>query len=207
MDSYQTHDKRAVATDYRQSYQFHTTQFFPCQRRQQLSVIFNWHESLEYFCHIKDAFGRSYSRSFQNMWKIYMKQSNTEITVKNTIYRQVSNTRRTLVGKNIFDHSNVVGASPFGAAPKLHLHSPLNTWFQYIAQRQVHAKTRNIYLFGFGASYIRYSRYIWTNYYHLALNTYMCNTIMSLKLRFMCIYIIPALKENIFFDVLFMLFS
>ena len=32
-------------------------------------------------------------------------------------YRQVSNTRRTLVGKEIVDHSDVVGASPVGAAP------------------------------------------------------------------------------------------
>ena len=32
-------------------------------------------------------------------------------------YRQVSNIRRTLVGNNIFDHSDVVGASPVGAAP------------------------------------------------------------------------------------------
>ena len=31
-------------------------------------------------------------------------------------YRQVSNIRRTLVGK-IVDHSDVVGASPVGAAP------------------------------------------------------------------------------------------
>ena len=33
------------------------------------------------------------------------------------IYRQVSNVRRTLVGNEIVDHSDVVGASPVGAAP------------------------------------------------------------------------------------------
>ena len=33
------------------------------------------------------------------------------------IYRQTSNTRRALVGNNIVDHSDVVGASPVGAAP------------------------------------------------------------------------------------------
>ena len=33
------------------------------------------------------------------------------------MYRQVSNTRRTLVGNIIVDHSDVVGASPVGAAP------------------------------------------------------------------------------------------
>ena len=31
--------------------------------------------------------------------------------------RQVSNIRRTLVGNKIVDHSDVVGASPVGAAP------------------------------------------------------------------------------------------
>ena len=33
------------------------------------------------------------------------------------IYRKVSNIRRTLVANKIVDHSNVVGASPVGAAP------------------------------------------------------------------------------------------
>ena len=33
------------------------------------------------------------------------------------IYRQVSNISRTLVGNKIADHSDVVGASPVGAAP------------------------------------------------------------------------------------------
>ena len=32
-------------------------------------------------------------------------------------YRKVSDIRRTLVGKKIVDHSDVVGASPAGAAP------------------------------------------------------------------------------------------
>ena len=32
-------------------------------------------------------------------------------------YRQVSNIRRTLVGNQTVDHSDVVGASPVGAAP------------------------------------------------------------------------------------------
>ena len=32
-------------------------------------------------------------------------------------YRQVSNISRTLVGNTIVDHSDVVGASPVGAAP------------------------------------------------------------------------------------------
>ena len=33
------------------------------------------------------------------------------------IYRRVSNIRRTLAGNQIVDHSDVVGASPVGAAP------------------------------------------------------------------------------------------
>ena len=33
------------------------------------------------------------------------------------IYRQVSNIRHTLVGNKIDNHSDVVGASPVGAAP------------------------------------------------------------------------------------------
>ena len=32
-------------------------------------------------------------------------------------YRETSNIRRTLVGNKIVDHSDVVGASPVGAAP------------------------------------------------------------------------------------------
>ena len=35
----------------------------------------------------------------------------------NNTYRQVSNKRRTLIGNKIADHSDVVGASPVGAAP------------------------------------------------------------------------------------------
>ena len=35
----------------------------------------------------------------------------------NIIYRKVSNISRTLVANEIVDHSDVVGASPVGAAP------------------------------------------------------------------------------------------
>ena len=35
----------------------------------------------------------------------------------NRIYRQTSDIRGTLVGSDIVDHSDVVGASPVGAAP------------------------------------------------------------------------------------------
>ena len=45
-----------------------------------------------------------------------MSITNTYVSTMLT-YRQVSNIRRTLVGNGIVDHSDVVGASPVGAAP------------------------------------------------------------------------------------------
>ena len=42
--------------------------------------------------------------------------TNTSLAII-TEYRQVSNISRTLVGNKIVDHSDVVGASPVGAAP------------------------------------------------------------------------------------------
>ena len=41
----------------------------------------------------------------------------SSVIIDKKIYRQVSNIRRTLVGNKIVDHSDVVGASPVGAAP------------------------------------------------------------------------------------------
>ena len=38
-------------------------------------------------------------------------------TVFNSLYRKSSNIRFTLAGNKIVDHSDVVGASPIGAAP------------------------------------------------------------------------------------------
>ena len=70
-------------------------------------------------------------------------------------YLKVSNIRRTLVGNKIVDHSDVVGASPVGAAPTTSSFSKLNTWLQWIGQRQQQGETRNIYVLGLGASYIR----------------------------------------------------
>ena len=37
---------------------------------------------------------------------------------------------------------------------QLHLHSQVNTWLQRIGQRQSQAETSNIYVLGFGATYI-----------------------------------------------------
>ena len=38
---------------------------------------------------------------------------------------------------------------------QLHLHSQLHTWLQWIGQRQLQDETRNIYIWGIGAFYIR----------------------------------------------------
>ena len=58
-------------------------------------------------------------------------------------HHQVSNISRTLVGNNIVDHPNVVGASPVGVL-QLHLHSRLKTWLQWIGQRKLLDETRNM---------------------------------------------------------------
>ena len=71
-----------------------------------------------------------------------------------SIYRQVSNIRRTLAGYKIVDHSDVVGVSPVGAAPTTSSFStkylaPL-AWAKTAARRD----EKQLSL-GFGASYIR----------------------------------------------------
>ena len=57
--------------------------------------------------------------------------------------RQVSNIRRTYVGNYIVDHSDVVGASPVGAAPTTSAFS-INTWLQRIGQRRLQNEMRII---------------------------------------------------------------
>ena len=49
------------------------------------------------------------------------------MSLSGTNYRKVSNIRRTLVGNKIVDHSDVVGASPAGAAPTTSSFSTLIT--------------------------------------------------------------------------------
>ena len=51
----------------------------------------------------------------QNNLEFYPSVAETWIFRDN--YRQVSNIRRTLAGNKFVDHSDVVGASPVGAAP------------------------------------------------------------------------------------------
>ena len=53
----------------------------------------------------------TYSRA---KWTIITKLNYTDDLLA---YRQVSNIRRTLAGSKFVDHSDVVGASPVGAAP------------------------------------------------------------------------------------------
>ena len=57
-------------------------------------------------------------------WASLYKQSNNFVDIYNKLiivlninYRQISNIRRTLIGNKTVDHSDVVGASPVGAAP------------------------------------------------------------------------------------------
>ena len=59
---------------------------------------------------------------------------------------------------------------------KLHLHSQLNTWLQWIKQRQLQDETRNIYVWGLGASYIR----DWTVCPYFLVVDHNCSQLQSL---------------------------
>ena len=70
-----------------------------------------------------------------------MNLSNCTVLVFHTFnYHQTSNISRTLVGNKRVYHSDVVGASPVGAAPT--------------TQKQLQDETRNISVLGFDAPYI-----------------------------------------------------
>ena len=53
-----------------------------------------------------------------------------------------------LVGNKIADHLDVAGAVPTGDAPTTS-YSRLNTWLQWIGQRQLQDETRNCQTFKF----------------------------------------------------------
>ena len=55
----------------------------------------------------------------KKLFKSHFDSKLTEVHSQRSIlrYRQVSNIKRTLVGNKIVDNSDVVGASPVGAAP------------------------------------------------------------------------------------------
>ena len=61
----------------------------------------------------------------------------------NQNYRQTSNISRSLVGNDIVDHADVIGASPVRAAPTTSSFS-INTWLQWTGQRQLQDETRNL---------------------------------------------------------------
>ena len=52
-----------------------------------------------------------------NLFYTWFFINNDPTSVRDVTYRKTSNIRRTLRGNKIVDHSNVVGASPVGAAP------------------------------------------------------------------------------------------
>ena len=58
-------------------------------------------------------------------------------------YHETSNISRTWVDNKIVDHSDVVGASPVGAAPTISSFST-NTCLQWIGQRQLQDETKII---------------------------------------------------------------
>ena len=60
----------------------------------------------------------------------------------NLCYRKTYNISRTLVGNKIVDNSDVVGASPAGAAPTTSSFSTEHP-FQWIERRQLQEDTRN----------------------------------------------------------------
>ena len=65
-------------------------------------------------------------------------------------YFQTSSICHTLAGNKLVDHSDVDGASL-----QPHLNSRLNTWLQWIGQRQLQDEMGNIQVLVFGVPYIR----------------------------------------------------
>ena len=71
---------------------------------------------------------------------------------------------------------------------QLHLHSRPNTWLKWIGQRQLQDKVRNIYVFGFGAPYIRgLTVYVWVSTKETQEEQMRRNSIaFTLELRLIC---------------------
>ena len=86
-------------------------------------------------------------------WNI---QQTTMVTGKgprtHSTYRKTSNISRTLVKLLI---TQMQLEHRLSALLQLHLHSQLNTWLQWIEQRQLLGDTRNIEVLGLGATYTR----------------------------------------------------
>ena len=69
-------------------------------------------------------------------------------------FSMFSGYQKMLKWKKMLEKSDLVLyfiSGQLSALLQLHLHSPLDTWLQYIAQRQLQAETRYIWVWGFGA--------------------------------------------------------
>ena len=73
-------------------------------------------------------------------------------------YRQACNISRTLECNKIVDHSDVVGASPVGAAPTT---SSFSTWYLALMDWAEQEDATIIYVLQFGTSYIIFLRKFW----------------------------------------------
>ena len=74
------------------------------------------------YCHVElnsiDLLVRRRRNSNSNILELRLICTKTQpVAIPESDYRQVSNIRRNLVSNKIVDHSDVVGASPVGAAP------------------------------------------------------------------------------------------
>ena len=141
-----------------------------------VKIFFIWrYPYLSYFhmkisCYLGAYLPRRFAdKQYRPTWKYFgSAESKTNVSKISCVslylvhilcYRKVSNTRRTLAGNKIVDHSDVIGASPVGAAPTTS-HSQLSAWLQWIGQRQLQDETRKIYVWGLGALILENWRYI-----------------------------------------------
>ena len=81
----------------------------------------------------------SFPRPSSSIWSCRTYKNNAKSVKYWYTYRQTSNISHTLVGNKIVDHSDVVGASPAGAAPTASsfstLHMALMDWAKATARR------------------------------------------------------------------------
>ena len=71
-------------------------------------------------------------------------QNTVKSLIQNALYQAI----KLLIIQMLLEHR-------LSALPQLHLHSPLNTWLQYITKRQLQDEARDIYDLAIGAPYIR----------------------------------------------------
>ena len=97
----------------------------------------------------KEIFIEAGSHSFDNtkftsefVWYIFVHLSHSGLIIVVITYCQTSNISWTLVGITIVDHSDVIGASAVGVCSNYIIILDFNTWFQYIAQIQLHDRMK-----------------------------------------------------------------